>query len=513
MRCSRYFGSPWVETNLKHLSAGPCQVSDVKVLDLACGRGRHSLLLLDQGYQVVAVDCDEAALAELKKKVPESARERLQVVCHNLQTSDMWPEQLIGRQFALVLVVNYVYRPLLCRLQELVEPGGLLIYEAWAQGNEAFACPKSAAVLAERSLRPNELLSTAAPLSHWEVLGFSSGMLEDYEGRDCCKQMLCARLQKKDGPYRGATTSGVAVARTPVNTDSVCKSALHSQHGAESQHGSLAADHTARSLALKSLLSTEFCADADSSGDCFLQPPFGRGQLHSVGIAPLLNFGVTSLLELLQNYDPAPAREAHLQCMRRLAAEGAELPGSDHNDAEIATLGLPPRLWGASMVRRLPDGSGGGSSLRTETIDDDTTIKAFLASAQLSSADDLEARGEGWTFVVNQIQAAAACLQDLHHQLFCATGLSGGFNAYLTPAGAIGKPPHIDDHDVIVLQLEGEKVWALLDAATKKASEEVHLKPGDVLYLPQGIPHHARALPAGAPSLHLAVGLHRQPSV
>lgn len=48
----------------------------------------------------------------------------------------------------------------------------------------------------------------------------------------------------------------------------------------------------------------------------------------------------------------------------------------------------------------------------------------------------------------------------------------------------MGKPPHTDDHDVVVLQLWGSKLWHLLDDAG--GQEEVHLRAGDVLYLPQG---------------------------
>lgn len=137
--------------------------------------------------------------------------------------------------------------------------------------------------------------------------------------------------------------------------------------------------------------------------------------------------------------------------MRRLAV------GEEAEEEPEAVA--PLRYWSASMVRRLPNEAGG---LRTETLEEDARIREFLSTAELQSADDLERRAEGWTFVVNQLQGSARELQDLQHRLLCHTGLCGGVNAYLTPPGAIGKPPHIDDHDVIVLQLAGEKLWTLL---------------------------------------------------
>ena len=52
--------------------------------------------------------------------------------------------------------------------------------------------------------------------------------------------------------------------------------------------------------------------------------------------------------------------------------------------------------------------------------------------------------------------------------------------------GSIGKPPHIDDHDVLVLQLSGSKLWTLLEDSRAKIRAEVTLGPKDLLYLPQG---------------------------
>ncbi|CAE7480289.1 RIOX2 [Symbiodinium natans] len=149
--------------------------------------------------------------------------------------------------------------------------------------------------------------------------------------------------------------------------------------------------------------------------------------------------------------------------------------------------------------------------LRKETLEQDADIRQLLASSALQTPADVLERGGGWTLVVNHLQSTSPQLQALHQQVFALTGLSGGMNAYLTPPGAIGKPPHVDDHDVLVLQLAGEKKWLLLDSATRELQEEVVLHAGDVLYLPQGIPHHAAAREGTSPSLHVALGLHRLP--
>lgn len=89
-------------------------------------------------------------------------------------------------------------------------------------------------------------------------------------------------------------------------------------------------------------------------------------------------------------------------------------------------------------------------------------------------------------------------------------------NVYQTPAGGQGLGSHIDRHDVVVLQLEGEKHWQLpapgaagdaAAAATSAESVSVILRAGDWLYLPLGVRHEVRN--AGSTrSLHLTVGLH-----
>ncbi|HEX9466300.1 MAG TPA: SAM-dependent methyltransferase [Alphaproteobacteria bacterium] len=116
------------------------------VLDLAAGAGRHSRLFLERGYRIVAADRDTAALAGLP------AQDRLEIVTADLEGGQPWP--LPGRRFAGVVVTNYLYRPLLPVIVGAVAPGGVLIYETFAAGNERFGKPSNPDFL----LRPGELL-------------------------------------------------------------------------------------------------------------------------------------------------------------------------------------------------------------------------------------------------------------------------------------------------------------------------------------------------------------------
>ena len=131
--------SPWVERYLRLIPAAG------SVLDLAAGGGRHTRLALERGYRVTALDRDISALA-----LPG-----IEVIAHDLE--DGRPLPFAGRRFDGVIVTNYLWRPLLSVLPDLVAPGGALIYETFAQGHERYGRPTNPDFL----LAPGELLEMA----------------------------------------------------------------------------------------------------------------------------------------------------------------------------------------------------------------------------------------------------------------------------------------------------------------------------------------------------------------
>ncbi|CAJ1357602.1 unnamed protein product [Effrenium voratum] len=397
-------------------SCGRSSGGSGRALDLGCGRGRHSLVLLDLGYEVTAVDRDAAALEQLKLRAEAGgACERLRLAQIDVESS---PANL--GLFDVVLVATRK------AIMELVALGGLLIFEAWAEGNEDFA------QALERLLRPNELLQAVLP--SFTVLAYAHGLQEDYEGRDCVKQMICARRIGE---------------------------------GVTSQHPT----HL-----LKRLLAT----------------------------TPDASFLKESPASAKSGCTRRALRRCSTSAWRRAFAFASGLRPQGRQGGVPCPHGLRRASPGA--LGRVPGAAANGRDGRNGETMEEGKIQGFLQAAKLVTSQDVVERGQGWTMVVAQLQACDA-LQTFHQGLFAATGLSGGINAYLTPPGAIGKPPHVDDHDVLVLQLSGSKRWTLEDG---KAAQ-VTLQTGDVLYLPQGLPHHAAAQEDPLPSLHLAVGLHRQP--
>jgi SAM-dependent methyltransferase len=83
--------------------------------------------------------------------------------------SSAWP--LADRQFDLVLVTNYLWRPLWPQVLGGVRPGGLLVYETFARGNETVGRPARPDFL----LEPGELLAVCRD---WRVLGYEDGFLD-----------------------------------------------------------------------------------------------------------------------------------------------------------------------------------------------------------------------------------------------------------------------------------------------------------------------------------------------
>jgi SAM-dependent methyltransferase len=160
--------SPWV---CRHAGKIP---SSGRVLDLACGQGRHSRYLAATGFRVLAVDRDPALRVQSTT---------VEFACHDLEQG-VWP--LGSEAFAGIVVTRYLFRPLLPRLASALAPGGVLIYETFMQGNAAFGRPARPEFL----LVPGEL-EVFARDAGLEVLDFAEGF--QATPRPAMLQSICAR--------------------------------------------------------------------------------------------------------------------------------------------------------------------------------------------------------------------------------------------------------------------------------------------------------------------------------
>lgn len=146
--------SPWVRRWSHLVPAGGA------VLDVACGGGRHLRWFAGRGHPATGVDRDAAALETLQGVG--------RTVAADIENGP-WP--FAGQQFAAVIVTNYLWRPLFPQLLAAVAPGGVLIHETFAQGNETVGKPSRPDFL----LAPGELLQAYPGL---RVVAFEDGFLD-----------------------------------------------------------------------------------------------------------------------------------------------------------------------------------------------------------------------------------------------------------------------------------------------------------------------------------------------
>lgn len=152
--------SPWIQRWSHLLAPG------ATVLDVACGGGRHLRWFAERGHPVTGVDIDTTAAAA---QVPKA-----RLITADIENGS-WPLNDAADKpapFGAIVVTNYLWRPLLPTLLESLAPGGVLIYETFAQGNETLGHPARADFL----LRPGELLQVCAGL---QVVAYESGYLEN----------------------------------------------------------------------------------------------------------------------------------------------------------------------------------------------------------------------------------------------------------------------------------------------------------------------------------------------
>ena len=146
-----------------------------RVLDLACGKGRHARYFAARGHPVEAVDRDPVKLGLLEGIPGVHAR-------HADLESGPWP--FAGQQFGGIVVANYLHRPLFPHLLAALATGGVLIYETFAAGNERYGRPSNPAFL----LALGELLDVV----HGRLRVIAYEELYVSEPRPAMVQRICA---------------------------------------------------------------------------------------------------------------------------------------------------------------------------------------------------------------------------------------------------------------------------------------------------------------------------------
>jgi len=156
--------SAWVQ-RWSHLVA-----PGASVLDVACGHGRHLRWFAARGHTLVGVDRSREAL---DASFDLQSGGRAELVQADIE-HDPWPLRVSDgspRGFGAVVVTNYLWRPLLPVIRDSVAPGGVLLYETFAIGNDTVGKPARPDFL----LRTGELLQVCAG---FHVVAYENGFCE-----------------------------------------------------------------------------------------------------------------------------------------------------------------------------------------------------------------------------------------------------------------------------------------------------------------------------------------------
>lgn len=150
------------------------------MLDVAAGRGRNARWLAQQGFQVVAVDRDAKALSVMR------GIDGITLQVKDLE-GDNWPYE--DEQFDAIVVFRYLYRPLFPKFVSSLAPEGILVYETFMQGQEAYGKPGNPNFL----LVTNELQDTFQ--EHLDILAFEQGLVTSQ--RPCMMQRIVGKKRIK----------------------------------------------------------------------------------------------------------------------------------------------------------------------------------------------------------------------------------------------------------------------------------------------------------------------------
>ncbi|MCD9123635.1 JmjC domain-containing protein [Cupriavidus sp. UGS-1] len=127
---------------------------------------------------------------------------------------------------------------------------------------------------------------------------------------------------------------------------------------------------------------------------------------------------------------------------------------------------------------------------------------------------------EGVTAVLEAVNELAPPVEKFTEQMGGTLGVRSSANAYMSFGSTSGFGRHNDDHDVIVIQIDGRKKWTFFqspngyrhalvtetsDQEALKAGETITVSRGDILFIPKGTWHDVISI--GEPSLHLTVSL------
>ncbi len=149
----------WIIEQIKLLASK----RKIQILDFASGNGRNSIHLAGKNRIITAIDKDS------RKLVQYDHFEYINTICFDLETNQNWP--LKEKYYDIIIVVNYLYRPKIKKLINLLKNGGYLFYETFSVGNKRYGSPKNLDFL----LKDRELINLFSKKN--EILSYFDGKI------------------------------------------------------------------------------------------------------------------------------------------------------------------------------------------------------------------------------------------------------------------------------------------------------------------------------------------------
>jgi len=164
-----------------HIALFTDELTDLPILDLACGDGHNGLFLAAKSFSVILADRSEEAL---KQAGDTAAALEHAVTLRQIDLEKENSNPFKNEAFSAVLIFRYLHRPLIPVIRSSIRKGGLLMYETFIAEQAQFGKPKNPAHL----LKPGELLSW---FQDWEIIHFFEGIKEN--PRKAIAQLICRK--------------------------------------------------------------------------------------------------------------------------------------------------------------------------------------------------------------------------------------------------------------------------------------------------------------------------------
>jgi trans-aconitate methyltransferase len=111
-------------------------------IDLGCGDGTESALLLERGWHVLAIDGEPAAIKHLLAKVPAESRSRLETQVSRFEDVILPPADLIHASLSIPFCKPEHFPALWQKIVDAIKPGGRFagqffgVRDSWANDRE-----------------------------------------------------------------------------------------------------------------------------------------------------------------------------------------------------------------------------------------------------------------------------------------------------------------------------------------------------------------------------------------